>query len=56
MHRHSIGAKPRDPCPVCHQGFRPATDRQWEQRWNGHLRGSLRHKKYLELANNPLRP
>lgn len=53
MHRHSIGAKPRGPCPVCNKGFSPATDREWEERWGGHLRASLRHKKCLELANKP---
>ncbi len=53
MHQHSIDAKPRGPCPVCHQGFSSATDREWEHRWTYHLFFSLRHKRYLELANKP---
>jgi hypothetical protein len=35
--------------PVCNQGFRPATDREWKQRWSYHLLFSERHKKYLAL-------
>jgi hypothetical protein len=46
-----IGERPRGPCPVCHQGFRPATDAQWEYRWGNHIRFSKRHKKYLEIAS-----
>ncbi len=45
--------KPRGPCPVCNQGFSPATDRQWAQRWNYHLLMSERHKKYVALASKP---
>lgn len=55
MHRRSIDAKPRGPCPVCHQGFSPATDREWGHRWSYRLLFSLRHKQYLELANKPSR-
>jgi hypothetical protein len=50
MRQPAIGAKPRGACPVCNQGFRPATDRQWEQRWSYHLRMSERHKKYMALV------
>jgi len=53
MRHLPIDAKPRGSCSVCHQGFSPATDRQWEHRWSYHLLFSLRHKKYLELANKP---
>jgi hypothetical protein len=53
MDRRSIDAKPRGECPVCNQGFSPATDREWEHRWRYHLLFSLRHKKYLELASKP---
>jgi hypothetical protein len=48
----SSGAKERGPCPVCNQGFRPATDKEWKQRWSYHLLLSERHKKYLALQNN----
>jgi len=53
MHRYSVYSKPRGLCPVCHQGFSPATDREWEHRWSYHLLFSLRHKRYSELANKP---
>ncbi len=40
---------PRGPCPVCNQGFDPATDAEWAHRWNYHLLFSERHKKYERL-------
>ena len=46
-----IGAKPRGPCPVCHQGFRAMTDAMWENVWKEHLRLSERHKKYLAVTS-----
>ena len=52
MRQPPIGTKPRGACPVCNQGFRPATDRQWARRWGYHLRWSERRKKYLAVANN----
>lgn len=48
--RLPIGERPRGPCPLCHQGFRPATDAEWKHRWTYHLL-SERHKKYLEIAS-----
>jgi hypothetical protein len=53
MDRRCIDAKPRGSCPVCNQGFSPATDREWEHRWSYHLLFSRRHKRYLELASKP---
>jgi len=47
--RLPLGAKERGPCPVCNQGFRPATNKEWKQRWSYHLFFSERHKKYLAL-------
>jgi len=49
--RLPVSARPRGACPVCHQGFRPATDAQWEQRWGYHIRFSERHKRYLGIAS-----
>ena len=49
MRQLARDAKPRGSCPTCHQGFRPATDAQWEQRSKMHVLFSLRHKKYLAL-------
>lgn len=56
MRHLPIDAKTRGPCPVCHQGFSPATDREWDHRWSYHLLFSLRHKQYLELASKPPSP
>jgi hypothetical protein len=50
MRHLPIDAKPRGACPVCHQVFNPATDRQGAQRWIYHLSMSERHKKYVALA------
>jgi len=44
------GAKPRGPCATCRQGFSPATDAQWKQRWQYHVLLSERHKKYVQLS------
>ncbi len=44
-----LRAVPRGRCPVCNQGFRPATPAQWAQRWSYHLLMSERHKKYAKL-------
>ena len=54
MRRSPIDAKPRGPCSTCNQGFSPATERQWAQRWSAHLMWSERHKKYVALASKPL--
>ncbi|MGA2632436.1 MAG: hypothetical protein ABSG54_19755 [Terriglobia bacterium] len=43
-----VHRKSRAPCPVCHQGFRAATDAEWVWRWKFHQL-SERHKKYVAL-------
>ncbi len=51
--RESLGAKPRGPCPICHQGFDKATDQEFRHRWSYHLMFSERHKRYLALQTMP---
>jgi len=38
-------------CPYATRGFRPATERQWAQRWEYHLLMSETHKKYLRACD-----
>jgi hypothetical protein len=56
MRRPPPDRKPRAACPVCHQGFQPATDAEWTHRWNLHMRFSVRHKKYLALQQQTAGP
>jgi len=37
-------------CPVCNKRFKPMTDAQWTQNWARHLALSIRHERYLGLA------
>jgi hypothetical protein len=39
----------RRECPVCHQGFKPMTQRLFDWIWRSHL-DSIRHRRYVALA------